>query len=475
MSLSACLKQYLDKHRVSYHILSHPTTVTLNEAASILDIPANMMLRSVLLGDERGLTLAVLPLTYKIDFSMLRRITGRDLKILPRHQVDRIFFDCEPGSHPPLGEPYSISVLVDSTIAHLSSVYFEPGTHTSVVRMQQNEFQYLYADHQWAHFSVSMEVNDSMSSHWEPQPKRRQALVHLHKPEMESLGEKILETGCVPMPSSALKEALKSKGPALETHIRKILSADETSAERLNPFIRYISEGAQDWTELTDERQWQAVAFLWASFEMSDLFKTRDIAPLGKTALMLHALVSGFMMQEIVRVHFASELDSITALRAGLAQNIGFLLMGHLFPPEFQMLNKMAMFNPKTPINLLEKRLVGMGKAQHLIKKGHAILGAWLLTNWGLPPEIQVITSFHHRPDYKGPNEVFVQLLYWLNAHLKKHRIGDGCVSDLSSPHVIQFSEAHPQLEGWCEEWCSVNIPLIEQGLGCKNPQKAPG
>ena len=137
-------------------------------------------------------------------------------------------------------------------------------------------------------------------------------------------------------------------------------------------------------------------------------------------------------------------IDPAVAYMVGLFHNFGFLLLAQLFPPEFKLLNKWLNLHPTTPIVSLEKRLLGMGKAQHILRGGHAKLGAWLLRHWELPEQSWVVAKEHHNPTYQGKYSAYVHLIWITNRILRQHKIGDGLPGEISSAEM-GFLNLEPQ------------------------------
>src|SRR5690606_39505228 len=118
-------------------------------------------------------------------------------------------------------------------------------------------------------------------------------------------------------------------------------------------------------------------------------------------------------------------LQPSTAYLCGLLHNFGLLLIGHLFKPEFVMLNKLAAKDPEVPLAVLEKQIVGMGGAQELIALGHGAIGAVLLEHWNLPAEVCTVAAMHHAEGYWGECAGYVHVVQLANSLLKDLAIGD--------------------------------------------------
>ncbi|RMG31490.1 MAG: HDOD domain-containing protein [Gammaproteobacteria bacterium] len=174
-------------------------------------------------------------------------------------------------------------------------------------------------------------------------------------------------------------------------------------------------------------------------------FRNPVEGPLGLHAFWRHAVYSACLAQALAReVPEARRPEPGLAYLAGLLHNFGFLLLGHLFPPEFKLLNRLVAANPDKPVSALEKCVLGMGQAQDVLEMGHAALGAWLMQHWGMPEEIVVSLREHHDPDYAGPHAVYAQLVLLTDRLLKRMGIGEACATTLpeTSLEVTGLDEA---------------------------------
>lgn len=146
------MKHYLDKHRIQSRILSHEWTETLAEAAEVLGIRQEALAKAVLVVDDLGVfAVAMIPFHYNLDLERLILLAERPMTLVEGLMADRPFVDCEPGSHPPIGKPYNLETFVDISLRDLPEVYFEVGSHTCLVQLKQDDFQYLTADVSFGH------------------------------------------------------------------------------------------------------------------------------------------------------------------------------------------------------------------------------------------------------------------------------------------------------------------------------------
>jgi Ala-tRNA(Pro) deacylase len=143
MSIARTVKGFLESHQLNYEILQHPHTSTSTETADAAYIWQDQLAKSVLLEDEQGYVMAVLPASHRVDLAALRRTLGRNLRLAEETEFAELFSDCEVGAIPPLGDAYGIQVVYDDYLTRLGSVYFEGGDHEDLVYMGGDDFMQL--------------------------------------------------------------------------------------------------------------------------------------------------------------------------------------------------------------------------------------------------------------------------------------------------------------------------------------------
>ena len=77
MSIASTVKWYLAAHDLSYEILQHPHTSSSEETADAAYIWGDQLAKSVLLEDDRGYLMVVLPASHRVDLRKLRAALNR--------------------------------------------------------------------------------------------------------------------------------------------------------------------------------------------------------------------------------------------------------------------------------------------------------------------------------------------------------------------------------------------------------------
>ena len=222
-------------------------------------------------------------------------------------------------------------------------------------------------------------------------------------PPMPELGRRILE--------------LQSDPNAGARELADIVQLDPSLAAQV---IRYASSSYYGYTgRITNIQEaisrvlgYDMVMNLAVGLAAGRSFCIPEHGPLGLKNFWEHAILSAVLIQRLAAVMPKSlRPPPAQSYLCGLLHDFGILLLGHLFPPEFQLLNKMAQANPKQSVADLECRLLGMGEAREMLAMGHARIGAWLMEVWCMPEPLRIALLEHHNSEYQGECDVLVHLV----------------------------------------------------------------
>ena len=143
MGIASTVRDYLDEAGVDYQLVPHAYTATSRSAADAAQIPPDQLAKPVLLEDDKGYVMAVVPASRRVELQSLERQIGRRLVLATEREVQDLFSDCSKGALPAVGQAYGLDVIWDDCLASCPDVYFEAGDHTDLVRMSGKEFTFL--------------------------------------------------------------------------------------------------------------------------------------------------------------------------------------------------------------------------------------------------------------------------------------------------------------------------------------------
>jgi Ala-tRNA(Pro) deacylase len=154
MAIASTVSKYLAEYDVPYDVMGHAHTASSAESAAVSHVPGNRLAKSVVLEDDQGYLLVVLPANRRLDLNELQRQLKRNLVFAAEHELGHLFSDCEVGALPAIGPAYGLETLVDNTIVEQPEVYFEAGDHEQLIHVSAEVFETLMGESiQHGHFS----------------------------------------------------------------------------------------------------------------------------------------------------------------------------------------------------------------------------------------------------------------------------------------------------------------------------------
>jgi Ala-tRNA(Pro) deacylase len=154
MAIAKTLQKYLTSKRVKYDVIAHEPTNSSIRTAEACHISGDRLAKAVLLRDEMGYVIAVLPASHHIRLADLRQQFGDDVRLASEREIVELFQDCARGAIPALGECYGLDTVIDDSIEDQPEVYIEGGDHATLVHMSQAQFANLTAAARHGSFSV---------------------------------------------------------------------------------------------------------------------------------------------------------------------------------------------------------------------------------------------------------------------------------------------------------------------------------
>ena len=152
MTIAATVRQYIEGRGIAYELISHPVTGSSHESAEAAHVDDGHIAKAVILQDDWGTAMAVVPGDAWVKLSAVNRELDRELKLAEEGDAAGHFPDCDAGALPPLGPAYGMETLLDEALASLAYVYFESGDHRNLVRVSGEGFLELLSGVRRGHY-----------------------------------------------------------------------------------------------------------------------------------------------------------------------------------------------------------------------------------------------------------------------------------------------------------------------------------
>ena len=420
MAIAEKVKSYLDKRRILYDVHEMDPFISLLQAAEFGEIPPETIAKGVVLKDELGLLLVVLPATRRIDTDALSKMLHRKVELAEEAQINAVFPDCAPRFVAPIGEAYGVRTIVDDSLVGAVTVYFSAGDGSCLIEISGKEFFGFLGNARLArNFSspatvgkdseqpASLALADRSAPDTQMEIKRRVQQIR-DLPAIPQMARKIIELRMDPNANSEMLAKIVELDPSLAAQVIRYARS---------PFFSYQGKIDSIHAAISRVLGFETVMNLALGIATAQPFKIPAIGPLGLNAFWRHATYSATLVQILSRELPPSLRPSAgLSYLAGLLHNFGYLILGHLFKREFCILNNLASDNPNAPLLEHERAALGIE---------HGELGAWLLEKWDMPQEIIVAVREHHREDYDGPHAVYPRLVLLADRMLRGIEMGD--------------------------------------------------
>lgn len=154
MDIAPTLMSELRRHKISYDTVHHRHSSTSLHSAHAANIPANLLVKPVILEDENGFVMALVPANHYVKLHKLNELLDRNMQLATETDFRNLFTDCEIGAIPPIGEAYGIETVVDYSFDDYTDVYLEAGNHTDLIHLTGDNFRELMESAHHANISM---------------------------------------------------------------------------------------------------------------------------------------------------------------------------------------------------------------------------------------------------------------------------------------------------------------------------------
>lgn len=456
MPIAAKLSQFINRKGILCQPVHHPRSQDFAQAIEQANAVPELCAKCVALIDRNGPAVAVIPFLADLNLGVLNQTLGRNFQTLSNDMTNKLFSDCESGAFPALAMAYGLPVIIDADMLENETVFSASGCSSTLLKIPGTAFRLAMRGAVKGHIAI-----------W-PEPVER-----LPAPDAGSSSPTTLEGvtrklqrlhQLPPMPETAVRIMHLTSDPDSDVfQLAELIERDPSLAAQVMRYARsalfaYRGELSSVKDAVNIVLGFDRVAQLSMGISAAKAFNIPQDGPLGLTKFWQHALYNGVLSQALALLANPDLLiDDKQAYLSGLLHNFGLLLLGHLFPPEFKMLNRLRETHPEASMQEIEGQVFGMGGAQELMSIGHGSIGASLLKMWGLPETSIMVASKHTHVNYSGAHEYYVSLVQLANYYLAQHGVGDEPIHYDPAPLLEKLGiqpEQAQQLIDACIEQC---------------------
>ena len=396
-------------------------------------------LRLLMMQDELGKHLLVIPADMELKADLLKEATDRQLRAISPAALQRYFR--QPGMRRPEGQAKlfdALPVLADSSVRADEPLLLEATTGMLI-------------DMDLAETCLKEIPRADLGRRIPPVNSSDDALDKqidsaLFKHTQRRIGERIEETLAIPTlsPTAQRLLQLRSNPDAGVGELVPLVSSDPSLGSQVVAWANSPMFAAPGRAKSIDDAVVRILGYdlvlnLSISMLLSSELNFEVKGPRGAVPFWARALATARLSELLARQIPVTRRPSMGLVYlTGLLHNFGTLILAHLFPPQHAKLCRAIELNPHIEAWRLERSLLGIDSAQ---------LAAWLFRHWGLPDALVEAIEWQNQPEQAPQGSAMAMLLSLCNRLLREQGFSDGPVEALPEGITEKLGLRYQQIE----------------------------
>ena len=419
MTIPATVLKVLDDWHVNYQLTDDEDTFHLMQAKLTTAYSAQVA-HVVFLKDTMGQVQVVIPSNRILDLNRLSQQTGRQFSALSVDELLSLKQKHGIADFPALPQVTQIDSLVDEHLLAENELFIISGDNHEWLKIPGEEFK-------------ALTTSSTLGCYTSPLPvaavDRADDLDDIHAAVRQFTPHRIQQRledtlDIPPLPETARKIIEFRIDPSGDTaELARIVGIDPGMAAQVVSWARSPYYGAKGEVSTVEEAVIRVLGFDLVINLALGLALGRSLAipkqgPNGYAHFWQQAIVTATLMTALARLMPANQRPNIgTAYLCGLLHNFGFLILGHVFPPQFDLINRHIEANPHISRSLIEQHIIGLCREQ---------ASSRLMEQWNMPDEVVEALRQQHSPSETEGLHSCSRLLYVAVRCLRLRGFGDG-------------------------------------------------
>ena len=127
----AAIAEYLEANGIAFEIVEHTPTMSASAEAEATHHRPSQVAKTVVLRDQRGYVVAVVPASRRLDLHKVRELLGasKTLRFATELEMARDFPAVETGATPPFGPMLPLAEVIDQRLLEEDRILCAGGDH----------------------------------------------------------------------------------------------------------------------------------------------------------------------------------------------------------------------------------------------------------------------------------------------------------------------------------------------------------
>jgi HD-like signal output (HDOD) protein/prolyl-tRNA editing enzyme YbaK/EbsC (Cys-tRNA(Pro) deacylase) len=428
MTIPATVLKVLDDWKVDYKLTDKEDTFQLMQGNPMTRYSSKLA-RVIFLKDSIGQVQVVIPSNRILDLNRLSQQCGRQFNALRPDELTQLKAKFGIEDFPALPQVTQIDSMIDEHLLAEPQIFFTSGDSYEWITLPADCFKSLTTSSTIGNFTIPLP-----DPCYQQSPTQDLDDVHAAIKQFTPLRikQRLEETlNLPPLPETARKIIdLRVNPHADTTELSNVVGMDPGMAAQVVSWARSPYYGVKGEIKSVEDAVIRVLGFdlvinLALGLALGRTLAVPKEGPNGYVPFWQQAVMTAVLMGELARLIPAKKRPNKgKAYLCGLLHNFGYLILGHIFPPQFALINRHIEANPHINRSLLEKYLIGLSREQ---------ISCLLMQQWQIPEEVVIALRSQHNPDYEGDFSICANLLYVATRSLRSRGFGDGAWEE---PHA---------------------------------------
>lgn len=393
----------------------------------------------VLLADQLGKVQVFLPASRLLSLSRVRAETGRDLQALSPLEQGRLMREYGLQTLPALDGLLGIETLIDQSVEQLSACFIysgkrhtllELGSHNDLQRNPRTlrlalseEVPNTDLDYELSLFDLDREAIHASVSRFTTKRIQQRLEETLEVPPLPDTAQAIIRLRVDPNADIEKLSKIVARDPSLSAQVISWASSSYYAAPGT---VRSVQDA------IVRVLGYDLVMNLSLGLALGRALEMPKDAPEGYTPYWQAAIYTATAvgaLQNCIPREFRPSFG--LAYLGGLLHNFGYLILAHVFKPQFSSCCRLWEANPHLEPQVIEDHVLGINRDQ---------IASNLLQSWNLPNEVVVAIRHSSVDDYMGPHADYTQLVHLAVHMLRRAGLLKGPQSRIDP---VLFNELH--------------------------------
>lgn len=421
MTIPATVLKVLDDWKVDYQLTDEEDTFQLMQGDPMTRYSSKLA-RVIFLKDSIGKVQVVIPSNRILDISRLSQLCGRQFTALSLSELSQLKSQFGIEDFPALPQITQIDSLIDSQLLTEEQLFIASGINHEWIKVPVQAFKSLTTSSTIGDFTVPLPIPSYLQGSDQDLDDTHTAISQFTPLRIKQRLSETLDLP--PLPETARKIIeLRVDPNADTTSLANVVEMDPGMAAQVVSWASSPYYGVRGEIKSVEDAVIRVLGFdlvinLALGLSLGRTLAVPKQGPSGYISFWRQAVVTAALMGELARLMPAKNRPNTgTAYLCGLLHNFGYLILGHVFQPQFSLINRHIEANPHINRSLIEKYLIGLNREQ---------VSSLLMQQWRMPEEVVIALRNQHNPGYDDDLNTCANLLYIATRALRGAGFGDG-------------------------------------------------